>query len=92
MAALLDSSNTLESHGSVWNTSPPDNHMGMYSFTRLGPGCGDARVGETSKCFAHSTAYSVFTCKNSTGRSPNFVFGVLDPLCFKTHLSGSELD
>ena len=38
--------------------SPTDNQVGIHSFTRLDPGCGDARVGETSKCFAHSTAVS----------------------------------
>ena len=66
--------------------SPPDNHIGMYSFTRLGPGCGDARVGETSKCFAHSTAYSIFTCKNSTGRSPIFI------LTFFRHFADRIID
>ena len=54
--------------------SPPDNHIGIFSFTRLDPGCGDARAGELSKCFAHNAdRIVVFTIKNSTGRSPIFI-------------------
>jgi hypothetical protein len=51
-----------------------------------------SRSGWLKKCFAHTAAYSVFNPKNSTGRSPIFVWRFWALLGSQMHLSGCKLD
>ncbi len=60
----------------VSSSGQPRKSSGHHRFTRLDPGCGDARVGGRGDVLRTQCRRLVFTDKNSTGRSPIFILTV----------------